>query len=366
MNRKVWTVVLVTAIMLMSAVAVLAKSSRANDVVGAVYTMTNSDNNNEVVFFDRHSGGMLTNARSISTQGSGSGGGLDQLASQGSVVLSEDHRWLLVVNAGSNDVSVFRVLPQGLNLVDKVDSGGELPVSLTVFHDLVYVLNAGTSSNITGFYLSHTGQLLPLEDSTRALGDGGFSQVSFSPAGTWLVITDRVNSRLLVYGVGRDGLPAMTPVSSASSGAGPFGIIFDQRGHLLVVEAGSNAVSSYNILPTGALQVISPSVANGQTASCWIAGNRRGNVYSANTGSHDISAYGLTAGKGEVSLLDETAGFGNTPIDMAITVDGRFLYALDPANGGIDMFRIKPGGGLVDLGVADGGLAIFAQGIAAR
>ncbi|MEJ2697333.1 MAG: beta-propeller fold lactonase family protein [Candidatus Sulfobium sp.] len=366
MSRKIFTAVLVVVITLISAAAALAKSPLANDVAGAVYTMTNSDTNNEVVFFDRDSKGILTNARSISTQGTGSGGGLDQLASQGAVVLSEDHRWLLVVNAGSNEVSVFRVLPQGLDLVDKVDSGGLLPVSLTVFHDLVYVLNAGTSPNITGFYLSHAGQLLPLEDSTRSLGDGGFSQVKFSPAGTWLVVTDRANNQILVFGVGLDGLPALSPVSSASSGAGPFGVIFDERGHLLVVEVGSNAISSYNILASGALETISPSVGNGQNASCWIAGNRRGDVYSANTGSHNISAYGLAAGNGQVSLVDETAGFGNTPIDMTITVDGRFLYALDPANGGIDTFQIKPGGGLIGLGLADGGLAIFAQGIAAR
>jgi 6-phosphogluconolactonase len=366
MSRKLSTIILVAALMLMSANVVFAKSPWANDVVGAVYAMTNSSVDNEVVFFDRDSGGVLTKARAISTQGIGSGSELDPLGSQDALVLTDDSRWLLAVNAGSNDISVFRVLSNGLNLTDKVDSGGAFPVSVAVFHDLVYVLNAGMSSNIAGFSLSPAGQLIPLVGSARSLGDGGFAQVAFSPAGTWLAVTDKVNNRILIYGVGRDGLPEMKPAVSASSGTVPFGLVFDQRGHLLVVEAGANAVSSYTILPDGTLQVISPSVANGQNASCWIAGNNRGDIFTANTGSQTISAYALAAGSGEISLLDQAAGLGNKPIDMSVTSDGRFLYALDPANGGVDMFRINPDGSLTDLGIADGGLAIFAQGIAAR
>jgi 6-phosphogluconolactonase (cycloisomerase 2 family) len=56
---------------------------------------------------------------------------------------------------------------------------------------------------------------------------------------------------------------------------------------------------------------------------------------------------------------------------MAITTDGRFLYALDPdidpGNGTVHMFRIDRDGGLTDLGAIGGeGLSIFANGIAAR
>jgi 6-phosphogluconolactonase len=366
MTRKLSAIFLAAALMLMSATAVFAKSPWVNDMVGAVYAMTNSSVDNEVVFFDRNSEGILSNARAVSTQGTGSGSELDALGSQGALVLTDNHRWLLAVNAGSNEISVFQILPNGLNLTDKVDSGGAFPVSVAVFHNLVYVLNAGMSPNIAGFSLSPAGRLIPLDGSARSLGDGGYAQVAFSPAGTWLAITDKVNNRILIYGVDRNGLPAMNPAVSASSGSVPFGLVFDQRGHLLVVEAGANAVSSYNVLPDGELQIISPSVKNGQNASCWIAGNSRGDIFTANTGSQTISAYALAAGSGTISLLNEATAFGNRPIDMSVTSDGRFLYALDPANGGIDMFRINADGSLTDLGTADGGLAIFAQGIAAR
>lgn len=281
-------------------------------------------------------------------------------------MLSEEHRWLIAVNAGSHEVSIFRVMPDSLELVNKVDSGGVFPVSVTIFHDLVYVLNAGGSPNITGFSLSHRGELTPLTSSTRSLGAGGFAQIGFDPRGEKLVITDKADNKILVYSVGQDGLPSMTAVTSPSFGLTPFGFIFDQRGHLLVVEAGTNAVSSYKIMADDILQVISGSVPNGQKAACWIAGNKRGDVFTDNPGTHTVSAYSLMAGQGSLVLLNGAAGTGNTPLDMSITTNGRFLYSLDPTNGTIDMFQIEPDGSLTSLGTVAGGFSIFAQGIAVR
>lgn len=337
------------------------------DTPGAVYTMTNAPDpeGNEVVIFDRDAMGMLSNVGSMPTGGDGSGGGLDQLGSQGSLILSLDGRWLLAVNAGSDEISVFRILSDGLALIDKVDSGGAFPVSLTIFHDLVYVLNAEDQPNITGFYLSHTGQLEPLPGSTRSLGDGSFAQVGFDPQGQTLVVTDKSVHEILLYSVGQDGLPSTAPVTSTSNGLVPFGFIFDRRGHLLVSEAGRGAVSSYDILANGTLQVISPSVANGQDATCWIAGNRRF-AFTANTGSNTISAYRVKSGNGGLVLLQAVAGLGNLPIDLTTTVNGHFLYVLNADSGTIGMFRIRSGGRLVNLGAVDGELSIYAQGIAAR
>lgn len=373
MNKRMLVAVLAATMLMVLTGVVFAQSRHDMDidradkcVFGAVYTMTNATTGNEVVIFNRDAQGLLTKAGTIATGGTGSGGGLDALGSQGSLVLSKDHTWLLAVNAGSHEISVFRVLPDGLDLVGNVDSGGVFPVSLTIFHDLVYVLNAGGSPNITGFYLSSNGQLTPLDNSTRLLGLGGFAQVGFDPEGERLVVTDKTDNKILVYSVGLRGLPGMNPVISMSNGLVPFGFIFDEQEHLLVVEAGSNAVSSYNILQNGTLQVISPSVANGQVAACWIAGNECGYIFTANPGTSSVSAYKLKVAVGTLVLLAGVAGMGNTPLDLAITANGWFLYALDPSNGGIDMFEIEPDGSLVNLGTAAGGLSIFAQGVAVR
>jgi 6-phosphogluconolactonase len=363
MNKKM-LVALTAAILLISAAAVFAHDLGDRDAAGAVYAMTNADSGNQVVIFDRDDEGMLTMTGSISTGGMGFGTGLDPLGSQGSLSLSENHRWLVAVNAGSNEITVFRVQRDGLVFADKVDSRGVFPVSVTVSHNVVYVLNAGASPNITGFKMSHRGKLTHLTKSTRALGAGAFAQVGFDPEGETLVVTDKANSKILAYSVDDDGLTGMHPVSSPSNGVTPFGFIFDQWGHLLVVEATTNAVSSYKILPDNTLDVIGGSVPNGQVAACWIAGNERGDVYTTNPGTSSISAY--RDSHRSLVLLNGVAGTGSTPLDLSITRDGRFLYALDPQIGTIDMFRIECDGSLSDLGTVAGDFSIFAQGIAAR
>jgi len=366
MNKKIFAVLLTGAILMSSVVGAPAMGYQGQGATGAVYVMTNAADDNQVIVFERDGAGLLMLAGTISTQGAGSGGDLDPLASQDSLVLTRNNRWLLAVNAGSNEISVFRVNPDGLELVDKVDSGGAFPVSLAVFDNLVYVLNAGGSPNIAGFSLNHGGQLTALSDAARDLGPGAYSQVGFDPRGNNLVVTDRADNEILVFPVDRRGLPAPTPVVSMSAGIAPFSFIFDPHGHLLVAEAGSGAVSSYDIQRDGSLDVINPSVANGQAATCWIAGNHQGDVFTSNTGSQTISAYTVSSGHGKLALLDATAGFGNRPIDMNISIDGRFLYALDPAEEAVDMFEIESDGSLTGLGTAPAGISIVAQGIAVR
>src|SRR5206468_8745022 len=108
----------------------------------AVYVQTNDATANEVIAFSRAGDGALAPLGRYSTQGRGTG--LPHLASAGSVVLSDDGRWLLVVNAGSDEVSLFAVQPDGLGLADRVRSGGSKPTSVAVSGALVYVLNNGT------------------------------------------------------------------------------------------------------------------------------------------------------------------------------------------------------------------------------
>ena len=123
-----------------------------------VYTLSNASSVNAVLAFEQR-GDTLVPAGTFPTQGAGSGGGL---GNQGALVLSEDGETLFVVNAGSNEVSVFRVHDNGLTLADKVSSGGVRPISIAVHEDWVYVLNAGGTGNITGFVLTSRETLKPI------------------------------------------------------------------------------------------------------------------------------------------------------------------------------------------------------------
>jgi 6-phosphogluconolactonase len=332
---------------------------------GSVYSMTNDPSGNAVVVYSRDARGSLSQEGTFSTEGTGSGGDLDALGSQGSLVMSKDQRWLLAVNAGSNDISVFRIVPNGLVLVDRADSGGVFPVSLALYHDLLYVLNNGTP-NIVGFFLNHRGKLIPIGNSTRSLSGSVFSQIGFDNRGDWLVITDRGNQKILVFSVGKYGRPSASPTISDSVGPGPFGFVFDRGNHLVVSEAAAGAVSSYAILSDGTLESVSSSVENDQMATCWIAVNGIGQVFTANTGSNTLSAYKVFPRRGVLKLVRKIAGQGGGPLDLDTTADGRFLYVLNAVKGTIGMFGITPWGTLVDLGEADGPFQVYAQGMAAR
>ena len=91
---------------------------------GAVYTMSNDAVENTVLVFARSANGNLTLDDEVATGGQGTGAGL---GNQGGVILSEGKRFLFVVNAGSNDISVLAVLPWGLKLLGTYDSGGCVP-----------------------------------------------------------------------------------------------------------------------------------------------------------------------------------------------------------------------------------------------
>src|SRR5215472_10954128 len=136
---------------------------------GAVYTMDNAADGNHVLVFQRGENGGLTGAGSFATGGMGAGAGL---SSQGSVLLSRDSHWLFVCNPGSSEVTVLAVSAEGLVLTDRVPSGGQMPLSLALRHNLLYVMNAGGSSgdkdNITAFVFAN-GKLVALPGSTRAL-----------------------------------------------------------------------------------------------------------------------------------------------------------------------------------------------------
>jgi len=364
MNSKPWTRFSMAAMLVLSATNVLASGNWDDEEVGAVYTMTNAASGNQILIFNRDARGALTAAGGVSTKGLGSGGALDALGSQHSLVLTEDERWLVAANAGSNEISVLRVVPHGVEFTYKTGSGGTFPISAAVFHDLVYVLNGGATPNITGFNLGHDGHLTPIANSTRLLSASAYAQVGFDVRGEALVVTDKGNSRILTYAVDQRGLPAANPVISSSSGVTPFGLAFDNRDHLLVVAATSDAVSSYHIESNGTLQTISAIIGNGQKAACWIATDGRHHIFTANPGTASISTYNLNAGNGVITLQNGIAGTGTAPLDIALTRDGQFLYALDPGSLTIDAFRVEHDGYLTKLAPVAGSFSTFAQGIA--
>src|SRR5271169_3290656 len=110
--------------------AAASASAQSSPVVGHVYVNDNTAGANTIGAFDRHADGTLTpeGGSPFTAGGAGTGAGL---ASQGALQMSANGRFLLAVDAGSNQISVLRIKPGGrLMLVAHgvFSSGGVLPV----------------------------------------------------------------------------------------------------------------------------------------------------------------------------------------------------------------------------------------------
>jgi 6-phosphogluconolactonase (cycloisomerase 2 family) len=334
----------------------------------AVFAQSNDAAGNAVLMFQRQGDGTLSAPTSFPTGGLGTGAGL---GSQGSVVLSANERWLLAVNAGSDDVSLFAVGEHGLQLRDRDGSHGDMPISVATHGRLVYVLNAGGDGSIVGFRLTTAG-LRVIGNSSRPLSAAGAgpAQISFTPDGRRLVVTEKNTNVISTYRLGAHGR-ANGPKASPSAGPTPFGFDFARSGHLVVSEAfggapDASAVSSYRIRQGGLLATISPSVGTTQTAACWVVTTRRF-AYVTNTGSGTVSSY-LTNGDGSLELREAMAGdtgAGSAPIDADVNGDGRFLFVLGAGTHEITTFRIRPNGDLEWVSVI-AGLPAATVGLAAR
>jgi 6-phosphogluconolactonase (cycloisomerase 2 family) len=347
-------------------------SAQGTTLDSIIYTASNATTGNAVLAYQRKENGELRSIGSFPTSGFGTGAGL---GSQGSVVLSQDQRWLYVVNAGSNDITVFAVEGNNLSKASKVASGGNDPISIAVDDDLIYVLNA-KSDLIAGFRQLESGQLKAIPGSARALGATSTNpaQISFSPNGESLIITEKATNAIAIFGVSRAGFADNTPKVEPSAGPTPFGFSFSKQHTLLVTEAAGGAanassVSSYHLGRDGGFRLVEGSVPTKQTAACWISVTPDGRyAYSSNTGSQSVTGFSVSRA-GELTALTTngiSASTGANAIDSVISADGRFLYVL--TNGTQDtiaVFKIEWDGSLQPFKSLPG-LPASAVGLAIR
>jgi 6-phosphogluconolactonase len=315
---------------------------------GGVYTMTNAPSANAVLAFRRAADGSLSSLGAFATGGRGIGGTVDPLQSQYAVLLDEEHEFLFVVNAGSDDVSAFRVGGDAtLTLADRASSGGDRPVSLAAHGQLLYVLNAGDNT-LSGLRVNPTGQLIPIPHSTRPLAAGaaGASTIHFTPDGHWLIVTERDANRMETFAVGANGRLG-DPVVTPSNGAVPFGFDVTPHGFPVISEAmgapPNGAVSSYRIGVGGTLSVITPSLDAGGQATCWLILTADGRfAFASNTASDAIAALQV-AGNGVVTLVNGHAGLtgaGSAPLDLDLASGDRYVYVLEGGSGNIATFDV--------------------------
>jgi 6-phosphogluconolactonase (cycloisomerase 2 family) len=379
--------------------------------VGAVFVGTNHNNTmdhnqppNQIALYMRETDGSLTLRGYYNTGGQGSGPSKrfagDGLGAAHSVQLSQNRKWLFVTNAGSNNLSVFRVkldfgpafrnfMNNGLELTDLEPTGDgspnhRFPNSVTQSGNLVYVLNSADQGSITGFTFTENGKLKPIPNSTRLLNanqtyppDTLYNpvQVSFTPDGRRLMVTIKDGpasgaipgvtptgpGRVLVFDVDARGVPSATYRQTNLDNHGPFGFSFDRHGDPLIAlfvggPVGTAAAGSFRIAHDGSLAGITPDVADTQLDTCWLENNGRF-AYGANYSSGTISSF-MISEDGHLALLAAAAGTtehggnvqGSTPLDLRVSPNGDFLYDVLPGTGKVAAWRINDDGSLTGIG----------------
>jgi DNA-binding beta-propeller fold protein YncE len=235
----------------------------------------------------------------------------------------------------------------------------------------VYVLNAENGGSLQGF-ASILGRLFPLPGSSRALGlnpseEPQFThtpgQVAFSPNGSQLIVTTKGNgSDIDVFRVRPFGQLSQAPVVNSEPGAVPFAIAFDQEGHPIVADAGTDALTDFALNGNGILTQLD-AAGTGQEATCWVvaAGAR---FYASNAASASLTGFQSSDGRRLLSSLGNTATDGGT-VDAAVSSDDRFLYVQTGAAGIVDEFAIGAGGALSRIGAVTVPGAVGGEGIVA-
>jgi 6-phosphogluconolactonase len=332
--------------------------------VGFVYVMSNKSSSNSVIQYWRAADGSLKWVREVPTGGHGTGpNGADPLGSQDSLTMSGDGQFLIAVNAGSSEISVLGAKGGTLVWLSKTRSGGDFPNSVTISGDLVYALNSkGGTPNITGFRLDVNGILHWLATVPLPSGDSGANDVRFAPDGSELLVAVSGTNQILVFPVGANGV-ASAAVPQVAAGGSPFGIRFGHNEVALISEA-AGSLSSYQLTGADMLNTISGAVVDTQKATCWISVPRDGKyAFVSNTGSGTLSSFAIDPNGTATLLAAVAANPGNTPIDSALSSDGKFLYADDSAQGKVLIFRVN-GGSLTQIGTVPVSAGI--QGIAAQ
>jgi 6-phosphogluconolactonase (cycloisomerase 2 family) len=340
-SRALW-LVLALVFAVLEAVAPRAMAHER----GVLYTQTNDPTGNAVQRFGRGADGSLTPAGTFSTGGAG----LATLGGrQGAVTLSGDGRNLYAVNAGSDSVSAFRVGGHHTRLLGSAPSGGVAPDSVDEDRGRVYVLNAGGTPSVSAFWRRFDGSLKAIPGGTRELAPGaaGAAQVSVTPDGRELIVTERLANRietLPLDHLGRPGAPVVTP----SSGTVPFGFAISRRGDVVVSEAGASSVSSYREGAAGALRAITASLPVGFGAACWVAVSPDGRLAYTGNASGSISGFAI-ARDGSLTAIGTTAT--PSPRDLAFDASGRYLLAVMPG-GQVSSYRVGRDGSLTLAGNA--------------
>ncbi len=320
---------------------------------GHVYIQSNDANGNSVIVYNQQPDGTLAWSSTTGSGGNGKGAGL---GSEGAIAINAKRALLFAVNAGSNSVSSFKIKNDGsLELKYTISSGGTFPVSVCANNDLLYVVNS-TTANICGYKVDGSGGLRKIEGSEKSLSDITAlpAQIAFSPAGNSLLVTEKITNKIAAFSLAANG-SVSNAVYTNAVGVQPFGFDFSRDKFMIVSNAfgGADNASTCTSYANLYLNVsdVNGSVANHQSASCWVATTKYGRyAYVTNAGSNNIVAYYVNASGAIYYIPWSAAATGAGPGDITVSTNNLFVYNINSGDHSITGFKRSALGTLKPIG----------------
>jgi 6-phosphogluconolactonase (cycloisomerase 2 family) len=178
--------------------------------------------------------------------------------------------------------------------------------------------------------------------------------MAVDPFGAFTLVADAASNDVYI------GAPYVGFLSSVATGAGPVAMTIDPSNQFVyVANSGDGTVSAYNLtLASPYLTPISGAPFPAGTNPSAVVAEPWGRfLYVANSGSNSISAYSIDPLSGALTAISGTFSTSGSPSALAVSNDGKYLYATDKDIAELDQFTINADGTLTSAGGASVGTA---------
>ena len=270
-----------------------------------------------------------------------------------------------------SDITAMAIDPASgkLAVINRQSTEGKNPVHLAIDPSNRFVVVANHITSTLALLSRHEdGSLGAVIDLVKLEGKIGphrveqpFAkphQVEFDPSGKFIVVPDKGLDLVFTYRIDAEQgkLVLVGKPARAREGAGPRHVAFHPGGRLAyVVNELDSTVTSYHFDPaTGTLapfQIVSavPDAYTGNSRAAEIAVSADGRfVYASNRGDDSIATFAIEPASGRLSPIGWTATGGKTPRFFALALSDKFLFVANEDTDTIKLLkRDHTSGGLV-------------------
>jgi 6-phosphogluconolactonase len=271
--------------------------------------------------------------------------------------------------AATGAVSAFAIDAATGNLarLNQQASGGADPCHLVVDRDGRNVLVANYSGgSVAVLPLAADGRLEPASVVLRHAGTGPDSArqegphahaIVLDPAERFALAADLGADRIFVYRFGAEAasLPSNDPASAAlEPGSGPRHLAWHPSGSFLyaINELRSTVTAFHYDAVRGALESFQtittlPAGFSGKNLAAELAVSPDGRfLYASNRGDDSLAVFRIDAASGALAPAGRVSTGGRAPRHFAIEPSGRWLLAANQNSDSITVFRLEPATGL--------------------